>query len=43
METPLLNIIDSPFEHVFHLYGLDLVSTYKYECNFLYLYILFIG
>jgi len=28
METPLLNFIDSSFEHV---YGLHLVSTYKYE------------
>jgi hypothetical protein len=31
METPLLNIVDSSFEHVSHSYGLHLVSTYKYE------------
>jgi hypothetical protein len=31
METPLLNLVDSSFEHVLHSYGLHLVSTYKYE------------
>ncbi len=31
METPLLNLIDSSFEHVLHSYGLHLVSTYKCE------------
>jgi hypothetical protein len=31
METPSLNIVNSSFEHVLHLYGLHLVSTYKYE------------
>ncbi len=31
METPLLNLIDSSFEHVLHSYGLHQVSTYKYE------------
>jgi hypothetical protein len=38
METPLLNFVDSTFEHVLHSYGLHLVSTYKYEignCFFL--------
>jgi hypothetical protein len=33
METPLLNLIDSSFEHVLHSYGLHLISTYKYEIN----------
>ncbi len=33
METPLLNLIDSLFEHVLHSYGLHLVSTYKYEIS----------
>ncbi len=33
METPLLNLVDSSFEHVLHSYGLHLVSTYKYEMN----------
>jgi len=27
METPLLNFVDSSFEHVLHSYGLHLVST----------------
>jgi hypothetical protein len=37
METHLLNLIDSLFEHVLHSYGLHLVSTYKYEMgNFLF-------
>jgi hypothetical protein len=31
METPLLNLFDSSFEHLLHSYGLHLVSTYKYE------------
>jgi hypothetical protein len=31
METPLLNLVDSSFEHVLHSYGLHLVWTYKYE------------
>ncbi len=31
METPLLNLLDSSFEHVLDSYGLHLVSTYKYE------------
>jgi hypothetical protein len=31
METLLLNLVDSLFEHVLHSYGLYLVSTYKYE------------
>jgi hypothetical protein len=29
METPLLNIFDSSFEHVLHSNGLHLVLTYK--------------
>jgi hypothetical protein len=33
METFLLNLIDSSFEHVLHSYGLHLVSTYKYEIS----------
>ncbi len=33
IETPLLNIVDSSFEHVLHSYGFHLVSTYKYEIN----------
>jgi hypothetical protein len=40
METPLLNTVDSSFEHVLHSYGLHLVSTYKYEIhNFLFDYV----
>ncbi len=31
METPLLNLVDSPFEHILHSYGLHLISAYKYE------------
>jgi hypothetical protein len=31
METPLLNLVDSSFEHVLHSYGLHVISTYKYE------------
>ncbi len=31
METPLLNLVDSSFEHVLHSYGLHLVLMYKYE------------
>jgi hypothetical protein len=31
METPLLNLVDSSFEHVLHSCGLHLVSIYKYE------------
>ncbi len=31
MEIPLLNFIDSSFEHVLHSRGFHLVSTYKYE------------
>jgi hypothetical protein len=31
METPTLNLVDSSFEHVLHLYGLHVVLTYKYE------------
>ncbi len=31
METPLLNIVGSSFQHVLHLYSLRLISTYKYE------------
>jgi hypothetical protein len=33
METPLLNLVDSSFEHVLHSYGLHPISTYKYEIN----------
>jgi hypothetical protein len=33
METHLLNLVDSSFEHVLHSYGFHLVSTYKYEIN----------
>jgi hypothetical protein len=43
METLLLNLVDSSFEHVLHSYGLDLVSTYKYEidnCLFDYIFYL---
>ncbi len=43
METPLLNLVDSSFEHVLHSYGIDLVSTYKYErgnCLFDYIFYL---
>jgi hypothetical protein len=37
METPLLNLVDSLFEHVLHSYGLHLVSTYKYDIgNYLF-------
>jgi hypothetical protein len=33
----LSNHVNSSFEHVLHLYGLHLVSTYKYEiCNCLF-------
>jgi hypothetical protein len=42
MQTHLLNLVDSSFEHVLHSYGLHLVSIYKYEIVFLF-YILFIG
>jgi len=31
MEAPLLNLVDSSFEHVLHLYGFHFVLTYKYE------------
>jgi len=31
MYRPLLNLVDSSFEHLLHSYGLHLVSTYKYE------------
>jgi hypothetical protein len=31
METHLLNLVDSSFEHVLHSYGLHLISTYKNE------------
>jgi hypothetical protein len=31
METLLLNLVDSSFEHVMHSYGFHLVLTYKYE------------
>jgi hypothetical protein len=31
MKTPLLNLVDSSFEHVMHLYNLHLVLTYKYK------------
>jgi hypothetical protein len=34
METPLLNLINSSFEHVLHSYCFHLVSTYKYEIGF---------
>jgi hypothetical protein len=33
METPLLNLVDSSFEHVLHSYNLHLISTYKYEIS----------
>jgi len=33
METPLLDLVDSSFEHVLHAYGFHLISTYKYEIN----------
>jgi hypothetical protein len=33
METPLLNLVDSSFEHVLHSYGHHLISTYKYEIS----------
>jgi hypothetical protein len=37
METPLLNLVDSSFEHVLHSYDLHLISTYKYViCNRLF-------
>jgi hypothetical protein len=40
METPLLNLVDSSFEHVLHSYGIHLISTYKYErCNCVFDYI----
>jgi hypothetical protein len=40
METPLLNLDDSSFEHVLHSYGFHLVSTYKFEKgNYLFYYI----
>jgi len=43
METPLLNFVDSSFEHLLHSYGLHLVSTYKYEYTivFLILYLIY--
>jgi hypothetical protein len=31
METLLLNIVDSSFEHVLHSYGRLIISTHKYE------------
>jgi hypothetical protein len=31
METPLLNLFDSSFEHVLDSYSLHLVSTYKFK------------
>ncbi len=31
METILLNLVDSSFEHVLYSYGFHLVSTHKYE------------
>jgi hypothetical protein len=37
METPLLNIVDSSFEHVLHSYGLHIVSTYKFEIGIVFL------
>jgi hypothetical protein len=33
METPLLNVLDSSFEHVLDSYGIHLLSTYKYEIS----------
>jgi len=40
METSLLNLVDSWFEHVLHSYDLHLISTYKYEiCNCIFDYI----
>ncbi len=33
METPLLSLVDSSFEHVLHSYNLHLVLTYKYEIS----------
>ncbi len=33
METLLLKLVDSSFEHVLHSYGLHLVSTYNYETD----------
>jgi hypothetical protein len=43
METPLLNLVDSSFKHVLHLYGLQLISTYKYEiCNCVFYYIYYL-
>jgi hypothetical protein len=46
METLLLNVVDSSFEHVLHSYGLHLVSTYKYEignCLFDFIFYLLIN
>jgi hypothetical protein len=40
MQTILLNLVDSSFEHVLHSYGSQLISTYKYEignCVFYYI------
>jgi hypothetical protein len=31
METSLLNLVDSSFEHVLYSYGFHLVSKHKYE------------
>jgi hypothetical protein len=43
METPLLNLINSLFEHVLHSYGLHLVSTYKHEIgNFCFDFIFYL-
>jgi len=40
METPLLNLVDSSFEHLSHSYGHHLVLTYKYEIgNYLFYFI----
>jgi hypothetical protein len=37
METILLNLVDSSFEHVLYSYGFHLVSTHKYEiANYLF-------
>jgi hypothetical protein len=43
METPLLNLVDSSFEHVLHSYALHLVSTYKYKIgNYLFDFIFYL-
>jgi hypothetical protein len=41
METTLLNIFNPSFENVLYSYGLNLVSTYKYEIGNCLFYFLF--